>query len=168
MTSLYSHDHFGFIFSGLSNRIIRKKISHWRLEPVYTAPIYPETFCSWRGPRGRGVGGWLVTRGGRGRGVIVVRVREPVFRNLPQSYTSPLKKQTTNKKKKTKKHKKQLKTNKKTKKQNKTKNKQKKKKKKKKKRNGPIHILDRLKCWPCHILPFDFCTHLLLVVRQIS
>ena len=34
-------------------------------------------------------------------------------------------------------------------------------------KNGPIHILDRLKCWPIYILPFDFYTHLLLVVRQI-
>ena len=34
----------------------------------------------------------------------------------------------------------------------------------------PIHIpgLWKNKCWPIHILPFDFCTHLLLVVRQIS
>ena len=24
---------------------------------------------------------------------------------------------------------------------------------------GPIHILDRLKCWPIHILAVDFCTH---------
>ena len=22
--------------------------------------------------------------------------------------------------------------------------------------NGPIHILDRLKCWHIHLLPFDF------------
>ena len=44
----------------------------------------------------------------------------------------------------------------------------KKKKKKKKKKNGPIYILDRPKCWPIHILPFDFYTILLLVVRQIS
>ena len=34
-------------------------------------------------------------------------------------------------------------------------------------KNGPIHVLDRLKCWPIHILPFGFYTHLLLVVRQI-
>ena len=48
-----------------------------------------------------GVGGGV----GEGNlGVIVVRVFEPVLRNLPQSYTWPLKK------------------------------------------NGPIHILDRLKC----------------------
>ena len=26
-------------------------------------------------------------------------------------------------------------------------------------KNGPIHILDHPKCWPIHILPFDFCTH---------
>ena len=59
-------------------------------------------------------------------GVIVVRVCEPVFQNIPHSYTWPLKK------------------------------------------NGPIHILDHPKCCPIHILPFDFCPHLLLVVRQIS
>ena len=59
------------------------------------------------GGGGGGVGGWKVT------GVIVVRVCEPVFRNLPHSYTWPLK-------------------------------------------NGPIHILDRPKCWPIHILSFDF------------
>ena len=53
--------------------------------------------------RREGVGGWVT-------GVIVVRVCEPAFQNLPH----------------------------------------------------------RLKCWPIHILPFDFCTHLLLVVRQIS
>ena len=49
-------------------------------------------------------------------------------------------------------------------------------------KHEPIHILDRLKCWPIHILPFVFflffilfyyyyfffCTYLLLVVRQIS
>ena len=29
------------------------------------------------------------------------------------------------------------------------------------------YILDRPKFWPIHILPFDFYTHLLLVVRQI-
>ena len=39
-------------------------------------------------------------------------------------------------------------------------------------KNKPIHILDRPKCWPIHILPsqrlpFDFYTHLLLVIRQI-
>ena len=33
--------------------------------------------------------------------------------------------------------------------------------------NGPIHILDRPKCWPIHILPFGFFYNLLLVVRQI-
>ena len=33
-------------------------------------------------------------------------------------------------------------------------------------KNGPIHILDRPKCSPIHILPFDFYTHLLLVVRR--
>ena len=33
-------------------------------------------------------------------------------------------------------------------------------------KNRPIHILDRRKCCPIHILPFDFYTHLLLVVRQ--
>ena len=33
-------------------------------------------------------------------------------------------------------------------------------------KNGPIHIFDRPKCWPIHILSFDFYTHLLLVVRQ--
>ena len=57
------------------------------------------------------MGGWevrVVT------GLMAVRVFEPVFRNLPHSYTWPLKK------------------------------------------NGPIHILDRLKCWTIHILPFDF------------
>ena len=54
---------------------------------------------------GEGVGG--------GNGVIVVPVFEPVFQNLPQSYTWPLK-------------------------------------------NRPIHILDGLKYWPIHILPFDF------------
>ena len=32
-------------------------------------------------------------------------------------------------------------------------------------KNGHIHILDHLKCWPIHILPVDFCTHLLLVVK---
>ena len=31
-----------------------------------------------------------------------------------------------------------------------------------------FHILDRPKCWPIHILLFDFYTHLLLVIRQIS
>ena len=36
------------------------------------------------------------------------------------------------------------------------------------KKPGPIHILDHPKCWPIHILSFDFYTHLLLVVRQIS
>ena len=56
-------------------------------------------------------GWWGGGRGGGGvTGVIVVRVCEPAFQNLPH----------------------------------------------------------RLKCWPIHILPFDFCTHLLLVVRQIS
>ena len=36
-------------------------------------------------------------------------------------------------------------------------------------KNGPIHLLHHPKCWPIHILPFDFfCTHLLLEVRQIS
>ena len=29
-------------------------------------------------------------------------------------------------------------------------------------KHGPIHMLDRQKCWPIHILPFDFYTHLLL------
>ena len=38
----------------------------------------------------------------------------------------------------------------------KNKKKKKKKKTKKKKKNGPIHILDSLKYWPIHILPFDF------------
>ena len=47
-------------------------------------------------------------------GLIVVQVFEPVFRNLPLSYTWHLKK------------------------------------------NGPIYVLDRLKCWPIHILPFNF------------
>ena len=66
--------------------------------------------------------------GGGGVEVIVVRVCEPVFRNLPYSYTWPFDLW----------------------------------------KNGPIHILDRPKCWPIHILPFDFYTHLLLVVRQLS
>ena len=46
-------------------------------------------------------------------GVIVIRVCEPVFQNLPNSCTWPLK-------------------------------------------NGPIRILHHPKCWPIHILPFDF------------
>ena len=33
-------------------------------------------------------------------------------------------------------------------------------------KNGPIRILDRLKCWPIHKLPLSFYTHS-LVVRQI-
>ena len=33
-------------------------------------------------------------------------------------------------------------------------------------KNRLIHILDRPKCWPIHILSCDFYTHLLLVVRQ--
>ena len=33
-------------------------------------------------------------------------------------------------------------------------------------KNWPIHILDRPKCWPSHILPFDFISHLLLVVAR--
>ena len=35
-------------------------------------------------------------------------------------------------------------------------------------KNGPIHILDRPKCWPIYILPFDLYTHLLLVVDKYS
>ena len=44
--------------------------------------------------------GWCVCVAGRGGeggenlGIIVVRVCEPVFRNLPHLYTRPLKKQT--------------------------------------------------------------------------
>ena len=41
VTSLYSHDIFLVYFSGLSNRIMRKMFSHWRLEPVY-----PQV-CTW-------------------------------------------------------------------------------------------------------------------------
>ena len=60
------------------------------------------------------VGGW--GGGGGGLGVIVVRECEPVFRNLPYSYTWTLKT----------------------------------------KKDGPMHILDRLKCVPIHILLLDF------------
>ena len=43
--------------------------------------------CVCRGGGGGGGGG-----GGADRGIIVVQVFEPVFRNLPHSYTWPLKK----------------------------------------------------------------------------
>ena len=57
--------------------------------------------------------GWGAGGGGGVTVVILVRVCEPVFQNLPLSYTWPLK-------------------------------------------NGPIHMLGHPKCWPIHILPFDF------------
>ena len=57
---------------------------------------------------------WLLSRGwGCNLRVILIRVCEPVFQNLPHSHTWPLKKRT-------------------------------------------IHIPDHPKCWPIHILPFDF------------
>ena len=43
------------------------------------------------GGGGREEGSWVV---GGNLGVIVVRVCEPVFQNLPHSYTWPLKKRT--------------------------------------------------------------------------
>ena len=63
---------------------------------------------------------------GEANGVIVVRVFEPVFRNLPLSYTDLWKNKKKQHKKKTK--------------------------KKNKKKNGPIHIIERLYT----ILPFIF------------
>ena len=71
-----------------------------------------------RGLGRRGCGGYL--------GVIVVRVCEPVFQNLPHSYTWPLKKWT----------------------------------------HSYTRSSEMLTY--SYILSFDFCTDLLLVVRQIS
>ena len=45
VTSLYSHDIFWFYLSGLSNRIMRKIFSHWRLEPVYV--LLPWVIMIW-------------------------------------------------------------------------------------------------------------------------
>ena len=56
---------------------------------VFLMPIFSilvPLFLGERGGGGGGVGGNL--------GVLLVRVCEPVFRNLPHSYTWPLKKRT--------------------------------------------------------------------------
>ena len=70
---------------------MEKFISELRVKGLSVRIINVNTIIRYMNTLGAGVGGG----GGRGSfGVILVRVCEPAFQNLPHSYTWPLKKRT--------------------------------------------------------------------------